>query len=169
MSKSWPTILVLLSVLLAPRPAHAQTAWHVDDDCAPPGVGTEDQPFCTIQDGVNASSDGDTVLVAPGTYTGDGNRDISLFGKAITLKSTDGPNSTVIDIEGSPTSIHRGFFLIHEEPSETLIQGFTVMNGYLIGYSHLMRMRRYGIVCGYSSMRSKRCDIGKLLNCIAIL
>ena len=90
--------------------AQAQTTWHVDDDCAPPGAGTEVDPFCTIQDGIDAAFDGDSVLVGPGTYTGESNRDISLFGKMITLKSTDGPDATTIDIEGNPQSIHRGFF-----------------------------------------------------------
>jgi len=127
------TLLILVSLACAPALAHAQTTWHVDDDCAPPGTGTEVDPFCTIQQGVDAAADGDTVLVQPGTYTGDGNRDISLFGKTITLLSTDGPNSTVMDIEGNPQSIHRGFFLIHGESPDTIIAGFTIINGYLIG------------------------------------
>ena len=111
------------------------------DDCAPPGAGTEIDPFCKIQDGVDASSDGDTVLVAQGTYTGDGDRDISLFGKLITLRSTDGPALTIIDVQGGPDSIHRGFFLIHGESNETVIEGFTIMNGYLIGqYANLAVM-----------------------------
>ena len=131
--KRLPYILVLLPVFCAAAPVSAQTTWHVDDDCIPPGSGAELDPFCTIQDGVNASSDGDTVLVGPGTYTGDGNRDVSLFGKTITLKSTDGPNSTVMDIEGSPSAIHGGFFLVHGETQDTVIEGFTITNGYLVG------------------------------------
>ena len=107
--------LMSLRVGLLAKPAEGQTTWHVDDDCAPPGAGTELDPFCTIQDGVDAARDGDTVLVGPGTYTGDGNRDISLFGKLITLKSIDGADATTIDVEGSPQSIHRGFFLRHLE------------------------------------------------------
>ncbi|MCH8881351.1 MAG: hypothetical protein IID34_15905 [Planctomycetes bacterium] len=127
------TVLILLILLLAPRPVHAQMTWHVDDDCAPPGTGTQVDPFCTIQMGIDAASDGDTVLVQPGTYTGEGNRDISLFGKVITVGSSAGPHVTTIDIQGSPTSIHRGFYLIHGETPATVIEGFSIMNGYLIG------------------------------------
>jgi len=90
MSRCLPTILILLIPLIplsAPRLSDAQTTWHVDDDCTPPGTGAEFDPFCAIQDGVDAASDKDTVLIAPGSYTGAGNRDISLFGKRITLRS----------------------------------------------------------------------------------
>ncbi len=49
-----------------------------------------DQP--TIQAGIDAAILGDTVLVADGTYTGDGNRDIDFGGKGIVLKSENGPD-----------------------------------------------------------------------------
>ncbi|MCH7475855.1 MAG: hypothetical protein IIA27_14450, partial [Gemmatimonadetes bacterium] len=127
------TILVALFALGVANVSHAQTTWHVDDDCKPPGTGTEVDPFCTIQQGVDTAEDGDTVLVQPGTYTGDGNRDISLFGKKIWLRSSEGPSWTTLDLEGSPSSIHRGFFLIHGETQETVIEGLTILNGYLIG------------------------------------
>lgn len=127
------SILTLLLALPALGPAWAQTTWYVDDDCKPPGTGTDLDPFCTIQDGVDASDDGDTVEVRPGIYTGDGNRDISLFGKSIILTSSAGPAETVLDVEGSPASIHRAFFLIHGETPETVIEGLTIINGYLIG------------------------------------
>ena len=127
------TRLPIFFFQLAASVAGAQTVWHVDHVCVSPGAGTQINPFCTIQDGVDAAQDGDTVLVHPGTYTGDGNRDISVFGKKITLRSTDGPSATVLDIQGGPTSIHRGFFLIHGETNGTIVDGFTIMNAYLIG------------------------------------
>ena len=133
MSISIRSILNLLIFVLLARYAQGQTTWHVDENCAPPGTGTEVDPFCTIQDGVNASFDGDTVLVGPGTYIGAGNRDISLFGKRITVKSTNGPSLTVMDIEGSPSAIHGGFFLNNGETQDTVIEGFTITNGYLVG------------------------------------
>ncbi|MBC8525944.1 MAG: hypothetical protein H8D22_03585, partial [Candidatus Cloacimonetes bacterium] len=36
--------------------------------------------YTTIQEGINASSNGDTVLVADGTYTGENNKNLSWDG-----------------------------------------------------------------------------------------
>jgi hypothetical protein len=80
----------------------------------------------TIQGGINGAVDGDTVLVADGTYTGDGNRDIDFSGKAIVVMSENGPEVTIIDCEGAG----RGFYFHNGEDSTSVLQGFKIKNGY---------------------------------------
>jgi hypothetical protein len=79
----------------------------------------------TIQAGILAAAAGDTVLVAPGTYTGPGNRAIDFSGKDVVLLSSEGPELTVIDCEG----LGRAFYLIGSLTEEAVIEGFTMRNG----------------------------------------
>ena len=44
------------------------TRFHVDDDASPGGDGSAQRPFTTIQQSLAATSYGDTVQLAPGTY-----------------------------------------------------------------------------------------------------
>ena len=53
----------------------------------------------TISEGIEAVADGDTVLVAPGTYSGEGNRDIGFESKNITVMSTGGSSATTISAD----------------------------------------------------------------------
>lgn len=85
----------------------------------------------TIQVGINAAADGDTVLVADGTFTGTGNRDIDFGGRAILLLSENGPEATIIDCEGSSLENHRGFNFHSGEGSGSVLKGFTIRNGYV--------------------------------------
>ena len=79
----------------------------------------------TIQDMIDAAEEGDTVLVASGTYIGEGNRDISFNGKDIVLLSEQGPEHTVIDCE----DLGRGLYLTSGLSSDAVISGFTIQNG----------------------------------------
>jgi len=89
------------------------------------GDGSESNPFKTIQKGIDAASDGDTVLVADGTYTGEGNKDLDFKGKAITVTSVNGAGSTIIDCEGDS----RGFYFHSGETEESMVSGFKIING----------------------------------------
>ncbi len=91
--------------------------------------------YDNIQAGIDDANDGDEVVIQPGIYTGDGNRDISFLGKAITVRSTD-PNdpcvvaATVVDCNGSAADHHRGFYFNSSEDSKSVLDGLTIVNGY---------------------------------------
>ena len=95
----------------------------------------------TIQVAIVNASDGDTVMVADGTYTGAGNKDIDFYGKAILLKSENGRESTIIDCQESG----RGFYIHLSEDSTTIVDGFTIVNG------HVSNENGGGILIEYSS------------------
>lgn len=87
------------------------------------------QEQSTIQAGIDAAADNDTVLVASGTYTGPGNRDITFAGKAISLVSENGPLNTIIDCEQAG----RGALFMTGESLNSQIRGFTITRGSAMG------------------------------------
>ena len=98
-------------------------------DCQPGHTGTltlhvpADYP--TIQDAIDEAYEGDTVMIAAGTYTGEGNTDVRTNGKGIVVMGA-GPDNTIIDCAGS-----RGFYMDYysREDSTTVIEGLTIING----------------------------------------
>ena len=82
-----------------------------------------DQP--TIQAGIDAAADGDTVLVADSTWTGTGNKNIEFFGKAIVVMSENGPDYCIIDCENDG----RGFYFHHGEDTTSVLTGIKISNG----------------------------------------
>ena len=86
--------------------------------------------YPTIQAGIDAATDGDSVQVADGVYTGAGNRDIHYYGKKIRVESIGGPDACIIDCQGSVSEPHTGFIFDTDETSDSVLIGFTVRNGY---------------------------------------
>jgi len=78
-----------------------------------------DQP--TIQAGIDAALNGDTVLVSAGTYV----ENIDFKGKAIIVRSASGPRSTTID--GNQAGPVVSF--ISQEGRKSVLHGFTLQNG----------------------------------------
>jgi hypothetical protein len=91
--------------------------------CLPAAADTlrvpEDHP--TIQAAIDAATDGDDVLVAPGVYT----ERIDLLGKAITVHSVDGADATTIDGGGAGTVVT----CVNGEGRDTVLDGFTITGG----------------------------------------
>ncbi len=77
----------------------------------------------TIQAAIVAASTGDTVIVAPGTY----HEHIDFLGKAIEVRSTVGPATTIID--GDRTSVVVVFK--SGETRASVLRGFTITRGSL--------------------------------------
>ena len=94
---------------------------YVDDD--------EPADFNNIQAAIDDTNDADVVIVADGTYTGDGNWDINFKGKAITVRSANGPENCVIDCMAPGWTDHRGFLFRSGEDNRSVLSGFTVTNG----------------------------------------
>ena len=76
--------------------------------------------YATIQGGINASVDGDTVLVAEGTYV----ENINYNGKNISVIG-ENRETTIIDGDSLDTVVK----IINGENSSTLLSGFTITNG----------------------------------------
>lgn len=88
--------------------ANAQTTIHVPAD----------QP--TIQSGIDTAINGDTVLVAPGTYS----EGIDFKGKAITVTSSAGAARTIIDA----SQVYVGVLFGSGETQASVLNGFTIQN-----------------------------------------
>ena len=112
-------------LLIFSTTAHPKTIY-VDDD-AP-------ADFSNIQAAIDDANNGDIIVVNPGIYTDDGNRDIDFFGKAIAVRSVDpnDPNivaATIIDCNGTEEELHRGFYFQSGEGKDSVLNGFTIING----------------------------------------
>ncbi len=84
----------------------------------------------TIQAGIDAAVDGDEVVVADGTYTGPGNRDMDFGGKAITVRSENGPAACIIDLQADKGDPPRAFHFHSGETIDSVVEGLTIQNGF---------------------------------------
>ncbi len=81
--------------------------------------------YATIQAAIDAANTGDVVLVADGTYTGSGNKNLNFNGKAVHVRSAGGPSACVIDCQNSGW----GFYINSGEGSSSIVEGFTITKG----------------------------------------
>ena len=106
--------------------SHAATNWVSTTGNDSTGNGTTASPYATIQKGIDSSANGDFVIVRPGTYSGTGNREINLRGKIINVSSLSGPDATILDLGRM-----RGFLVYSTETTNTVVNGFSLINGYV--------------------------------------
>jgi hypothetical protein len=108
-------LIISTLVLVYGAGAHAAT-YHVI-----PGGGGD---AGTIQAGIDLASNGDIVMVAPGTYRGAGNVNLNFNGKNITLQSDAGAGQTIIDCQQAAPGIR----FANGEGFDAVLDGFTIKN-----------------------------------------
>ena len=148
--------------------ASAQSTFYVNGSCGDDSwTGTSDVcqsptgPKRTIQAGIGASSTSDTVIVADGTYTGNGNRDLDFGGRDIHLRSESlDPVMCIIDCQGTAQNPHRGFLFQNGETNAAVVDGFTIRNGYVTIDSPGIA-RGGGVYCWESSPTINNCTLSE--------
>ncbi|MGA7238047.1 MAG: hypothetical protein WBY44_20335 [Bryobacteraceae bacterium] len=75
----------------------------------------------TIQGAITSASNGDTIMVAPGTYQ----ENLNFLGKAITVTSSGGAAVTIIDGRGTDSVVRFGA----KEGPTSVLNGFTLQHG----------------------------------------
>ncbi|MFH1279973.1 MAG: hypothetical protein ABIK65_16540 [Candidatus Eisenbacteria bacterium] len=135
-------ILTACSALLWAGSDAAARTWYITSD------GAGDAP--TIQAGIDSAHTGDVIELAPGTYRGEGNRDIEYHHAPVTVRSATGnPADCIIDCEGSPSDLHRGFNFNLGETATSILEAVTITHG--------MHYQGGGIHCENSSPRIQDC------------
>lgn len=133
MTRTTMILVFLLGIGFQSTAAQAQTTWHVEcGDCAdcpdPPGC-VKENTFCSIQHAIDCASDGDEIIVAPGTCCETINFPIPPDGEPpieITVRSSDGPAVTIIDGSGLDDSVVK---CISGQGPDTVLEGFTITGG----------------------------------------
>lgn len=101
--------------------AHNGPVWYVSTTGSDnTGDGSEQFSFSSIQNGINYSSDGDTVYVFSGTYI----ENINFHGKNIVVMG-ENRNTTVIDGNQAESVVE----INNGEDSSAVLKGFTLTNG----------------------------------------
>ena len=84
--------------------------------------------FASIQAAIEYASDGDEILVAPGTYTGEGDSVLDTLGKAIHIKGSldsQGNHETIVDGQGARRVVQCN----SSETVETVFENLLITGG----------------------------------------
>jgi len=100
---------IFLTLLLLGSPSAFSATYYVPDD------------YGTVQGAIDASADGDVLIVKPGTYF----ENINFNTKAVTLKSEQGAAVTWIDGSQAGSVVT----CTGMEGPDTILEGFTIYNG----------------------------------------
>lgn len=83
----------------------------------------------TLKAAVAEAKNGDSIVLAPGVYSGDGFSEITFDGKTMIITCPEGPDSCMISLGGSASSNRRAFSFTQKD-NAVLIDGITFTGGY---------------------------------------
>jgi hypothetical protein len=90
--------------------------------------------YLTIQAAVDAAADGQEIQLCDGVFQGPGNRDVTINGKSLYIRSMSGdPAACVILCGGTPGEPHRAFDVAPPAGGLFLLGGVTVEGGWVAG------------------------------------
>jgi predicted outer membrane repeat protein len=121
----FPALILTIALGVIPVLAGSSSAavWHVKPD------GSGD--VATIAAAVAAAASGDTIFLADGTFSGNGNRDVQVPNKSLIICSQSGnPLLCIIDCGGSSSEPHRALDFRVDSPKEAVLAGVTIRGGY---------------------------------------
>ena len=108
-------------------------------------------PKKTIQAGVDVAHDGDEVILADAVYSGLGNHEILFAGKAIAVRSRNGPENCIVDVQ-----YQEGKTAFRFDDSETYS---SILDGVTITHCNLC--------CGHAAIHCGGGD-PTIINCVLI-
>ena len=117
------------------------------------------EQFPTIQSAIDAATDGDVVDIGIGIFKGNGNRDLSFHGKAITVRGRFGPKFTILDAEGTPQKPHRVFVFNSGETLDSVVEGVSICGGATLPGAILDQFNGGGLFFSESSATIRNCII----------
>ena len=108
-------------------PEYTGPIWYVDAAAEGPDYeGSPEAPYTQIQMAINAAqTNTDTVMVLPGTYSGDGNYEMDLGPKNLVIMAQDSAANTILKSDKN----HKHFRFQSGEGSLTHIIGLTLKHG----------------------------------------
>ncbi len=120
-SRSKYTLALL--AFLAPQ-ALGQNTWYVDAFAPPPGLGTQAQPYASLQYAISQPStvSGDLILAGPGVYA----ESVRFFGKSVEVRGS-GVLASIIDATGLAQSAVQ---FVDGESAGATLNGFGIFGGF---------------------------------------
>ncbi|MBI4717786.1 MAG: S8 family serine peptidase [Planctomycetes bacterium] len=122
--------------------------------------------YATVQEAIDAASPGDTVLLADGVYSGEGNVLLDFGGKVLTLRGAGGAEQCTIDLG----EFRHGVLFRSGENAASSVQGITFLNGAVglqfedgstprIEDCRFVGQRSAGLLAYSSPVQVRRCTI----------